>query len=264
MATDSHAESGVMDMDDGVTLLEAQHAELDELLDGLDEDGWAAPSRCEGWSVSDVVLHLAQTDEMALASAQGRLAGYLADAAEGMTGAVDVDDAAAQMVANERGRPGVEVGARWRTGAERLRGVLAAGDPHTRVDWVAGQLSLRTLATTRLAECWIHTGDVADALGLPPSETGRLEAIARLAWRTLPYAFSRSGQELHGPVAFELTGPGGVAWRFAGDEPARTTVTGPALDLCLVAARRVDPASTRLTTEGPDGPAVLALVRTYA
>ena len=65
-------------------------------------------------------------------------------------------------------------------------------------------------------------------------------------------------------MAFELTGPGGATWRFAGDEPPATTVTGPALDLCLVAARRVDPAATRLTTDGPDGPAVLALVRTYA
>ena len=137
-----------------------------------------------------------------------------------MSGPVDVDEGADQMVANERGRPGAEVGERWRTGAARLREVLAAGDPHTRVDWVAGQLSLRTLATTRLAECWIHTGDVADALGLPPSETDRLEAIARLAWRTLPYAFGRAGKELHGPVAFELTGPAGVEWRFTPDEPA--------------------------------------------
>jgi uncharacterized protein (TIGR03084 family) len=251
-------------MHDGVARLAAQHDELAGLLDGLDENGWARPSRCAGWTVSDVVLHLAQTDEMALASAEGRLAGYLASAAEAMTGPVDVDEGADQMVANERGRPGVEVGERWRTGAARLRAVLAAGDPHTRVDWVAGQLSLRTLATTRLAECWIHTGDVADALGVPPSETDRLEAIARLAWRTLPYAFGRAGRELHGPVAFELTGPGGVTWRFAGDEPAATTVRGPALDLCLVAARRADPAATALATEGPDGADVLALVRTYA
>jgi uncharacterized protein (TIGR03084 family) len=251
-------------MDDGVARLAGQHEELDGLLAGLDEAGWAKPSRCEGWSVSDVVLHLAQTDEMALASAQGRLAGYLAAAAEAMSGPVDVDAGADQMVANERGRPGAEVGERWRTGAARLRDVLAAGDPHARVDWVAGQLSLRTLATTRLAECWIHTGDVADALGLPPSETDRLEAIARLAWRTLPYAFGRSGKELHGPVAFELTGPAGVEWCFTPDEPAATTVRGPALDLCLVAARRADPAATSLTTEGPDGPDVLALVRTYA
>jgi uncharacterized protein (TIGR03084 family) len=251
-------------MDAAVARLKEQHAELAGLIDGLDDDGWARASRCEGWSVADVVLHLAQTDEMALASAQGRLAGYLAEAARGTRSAADVDDGAAAMVEAERGRPGAEVAERWRAGAAHLREVLSAGDPHERVDWVAGRLSLRTLATTRLAECWIHTGDVAFAFDRPPSASPRIEAIARLAWRTLPYAFSRAGRELHGPVAFELAGPDGATWRFAGEEPATTTVTGPALDLCLLAARRADAASTALVAEGPDSTAVLELVRTYA
>ena len=251
-------------MHTGVALLADQHAELAGLIDGLDELGWDRPSRCEGWSVADVVLHLAQTDEMALASAQGRLAGYLEEAAKGTRRAIDVDDGAAAMVEAERGRPGAEVGERWRTGAARLREVVAAGDPHARVDWVAGRLSLRTLATTRLAECWIHTGDVGFAFDRPPTASPRIEAIARLAWRTLPYAFTRSGRELQGPVAFELSGPDGVTWRFAGDEPAATTVTGPALDLCLLAARRLTPAETSLVAAGPDADAVLELVRTYA
>jgi uncharacterized protein (TIGR03084 family) len=251
-------------MDEGVGLLAEQHAELAALLDGMDETGWAAPSPCEGWSAADVVLHLAQTDEMALASAEGRLAGYLAEAAAGMAGAVDVDEGAAQMVANERGRSNDELRERWATGAARLREVLRAGDPHTRVDWVAGQLSLRTLATTRLAESWIHTGDVAESVGRPRSATHRLRPIARLAWRTLPYAFARAGRELHGPVAFDLSGPDGDRWRFAGDDEPATTVSGPVLDLCLVAARRTDPPATRLVAEGPDAADVLSLVRTYA
>ncbi len=36
--------------------------ELDELLGVLDEASWAGPSRCPGWSISDVVLSLAQTN----------------------------------------------------------------------------------------------------------------------------------------------------------------------------------------------------------
>ena len=141
---------------------------------------------------------------------------------------------------------------------------MATGDPHLRVEWVVGRLSLRTLTTTRLAETWIHTGDVATALDRPLVPTTRLEHIARLAWRTLPYAFTRAGRELHGPVAFLLDGPGGATWSFVPDEPASTTVRGDALELCLVAARRVDPAATALTAEGPDADAVLELVRTYA
>ena len=37
--------------------------------------------------------------------------------------------------------------------------------------------------------------------------TDRLWHIARLAWRTLPYAFGRAGREPTGPVAFELRSP---------------------------------------------------------
>jgi uncharacterized protein (TIGR03084 family) len=120
------------------------------------------------------------------------------------------------------------------------------------------------LITTRLAEAWIHTGDVADVVGQPVSTDARLRHVARLAWRTVPYAFERSGRELTGPVAFALSGPDGDHWDFWPDGEAKTVITGDAVELCLVAARRVDPGDTGLRAEGPDGDAVLELVRTYA
>jgi uncharacterized protein (TIGR03084 family) len=132
------------------------------------------------------------------------------------------------------------------------------------VPWVTGLLSARSLATTRLAEGWIHTGDVQAAFGRPPSATAGLRHIARLAWRTLPYAFAEAGRELSGPVAFELTGPSGERWDLVPDDEPATVVRGDALDLCLVAGRRRTPADTGLTAEGPDAKAVLELVRTYA
>ena len=240
--------------------LAEQQAELSGLLADLDDDGWHRPSPCEGWDVADVVLHLAQTNEMALGSATGRFAEVTAELTRGMPPAADVDEGAARMVERERAVLSTdEIHARWETGAAALRDALGAADPHDRVDWVAGRLSVRTLTTTRLAETWIHTGDVADALGvsLPPSD--RLRHIARLAWRTLPYAFSRTGRTLSGPVAFELDDV-----TFTPDEPAATTIRGSVVDLCRVAARRADPADTDLTGDGPDADAVLALVRTYA
>jgi hypothetical protein len=97
---------------------------------------------------------------------------------------------------------------------------------------------------------------------LPP--TDRLWHIARLAWRTVPYAFARAGRELHGGVAFKLRGPHGDAWDFTPDRDAVTIIRGDGEDLCLVAARRADPAATSLQGDGPDARAVLELVRTYA
>jgi uncharacterized protein (TIGR03084 family) len=242
--------------------LAAQHEELDDLLAGLEEDDWARPSACAGWSVADVVVHLTQSDDGAVASVEGRLPeGGLRMERQGPT---DVDAWAEQMVVAERGTPPAEVLGRWRTTTAALRAALDRCDPSARVPWVTGVLSARTLATTRLAECWIHTGDVGAAVGRVRSTTPRLRHIARLAWRTLPYAFAQAGHELHGPVAFELRGPEGERWDLVPPEEARTVVRGDALDLCLVAARRVDPAATRLRGTGPDAAAVLELVRTYA
>ncbi|MEY2454221.1 MAG: hypothetical protein QOD92_3795 [Acidimicrobiaceae bacterium] len=251
-------------MDEIVAALAEQQAELLGLLADLDEADWQRPSRCEGWTVADVVLHVAQTNEMAIASANGRFADYLNEVGRNVGPASDVDDGAALMVAAERGAPGSVVGDRYAAGASELRHVLATSDPHLRVEWVAGQLSARTLATTRLAETWIHTGDVAEALDIDLSPAPRLRHIARLAWRTIPYAFARAGRELHGPVAFSLRGPRGETWDFLPDDKALTTIRGDGAELCNVAARRVDPSATSLTGEGPDVDAVLELVRTYA
>lgn len=253
----------------GKTVLEAlsyQHFELADLLRRLSADDWQKPTRCDGWNVSDVLLHLAQTDEMAIASLEDRVAGFIAERAQQVPGAATVDDGAAMMVERERGLSPADLFDRWCSASARLDEMLEESDPRRRVTWVAGQLSVRTLATTRLAECWIHTGDIADAVRVVLEPDDRLRHIARLAWRTLPYAFAREGKEPSGPVVFDLHGPGGSKWVFEPEERSGhvTVVRGDGVELCLVAARRLDPADTNLSAEGPDAGDVLSLVRTYA
>ena len=233
--------------------LAEQHAELDALVAGYDEARWASPSRCEGWTVSDVVLHLWHSDQLALASVRGELA----PAMPSHPG--EVDELAGARIDADRGqRSGAEVHVAWRTTAETLRRELAACDPSARLQWVAGDLAARTLATTRLAECWIHTNDIEDT-----EPTDRLVHVARLAHRTLPYAFSREGRSLSGAVRFELTAPSSAAWVF-GDDDAPTVISGDGVELVRVASRRVPPSATSLRGTGPDADAVLELVRTWA
>jgi len=251
-------------VDTVIAALADQQAELSGLLRAMDDADWRRPTPCDGWDVADVVLHLAQTNEMAIASIQGRLEFLLERLTTGEAPVTNVDDGAATMVEHERGASDQSVHIRWRDGADELRSLFERSDPHQRVTWVAGQLSIRTLATTRLSETWIHTGDVAIALDRDLPHTDRLRHIARLAWRTLPYAFERDHRVLSGPVAFELRGPHGDEWNFSPDEEARTTIRGDAVDLCMVAARRVEPSETSLVGTGPDADAVLELVRTYA
>jgi uncharacterized protein (TIGR03084 family) len=254
-------------LDPILTALADQMAELAGLLDPLDEAGWQAPTPCPGWTVSDVVLHLAQTDEMAVASLGGRFAEVVAELTAGAP-AADVDEGAGLMVARQRGAPGPEVRDRWQHSVDVLLAEFGVSDPHDRVPWVAGELSVATLATTRLAETWVHTTDVAAALGVELAPTDRLWHVARLAWRTLPYAFARAGRALSGPVTFVLRAPSGDTWTFESDDADEaevlTTVEGTAADLCLVAGQRRDAADTGLRGDGPDAAGVLALVRTFA
>ncbi len=241
-----------------------QQAETGLLLDGLFDADWALPTRCEGWCISDVVLHLAQSDEMAIASLTGQWAGGGGDSTDGWAGGSSVDESVALMVERERGASSDDLFTRWMEAASGLLARLDEMDLSTRVHWVAGELAARSLATTRLAETWIHTGDVAEALGVELQPTDRLKLIARLAWRTLPYAFGSAGRTMAGPVALRLDSPSGEVWELLPDEPTVTTIIGPAAELCEVAARRTDPANTSLHGVGPDTDAVLALIRTYA
>ncbi|MGI8938008.1 MAG: maleylpyruvate isomerase family mycothiol-dependent enzyme, partial [Iamia sp.] len=214
------------------------------------------------WAIADVVLHLAQTNELAAASAHGDLERVAKGwgRPEGTT----VDDAAGAAVTGERGASGAEVLARWRRSAEDMSDALARCDPASRLQWVAGDMAARTLATTRLAETWIHTGDVADGLGVELPASDRLWHIARLAHRTVPYALTRASEAAPGPVRFVLDAPTGAEkWRFGPDD-APTAIAGPALDLCRVAGQRATAADTALVGTGPDADRVLTLVRTFA
>jgi uncharacterized protein (TIGR03083 family) len=104
---------------------------------------------------------------------------------------------------------------------------------------------------------------VAVGLGIPVAPTDRLWHIARLAWRTVPYALAQGGHTPSGAVHLALTAPDGSTWTF-GDAAAATVITGPAADLCAVAGQRAAAADTALRGEGPDAGAVLRLVRTFA
>lgn len=257
-------------MSEGPSLVEilgdlaAQHAEIEAMVAGLGAADLARPTRCVGWDVSDVLVHLAQTDDMATASAEGWFAEAIDALVAGLPPAEDVDDGAGMAVARDRGAPAAEVRERWRDASRHVREALSARAGGDRVEWVAGDMTVRTLAVTRLTESWIHAEDIADALGCPLEPTDRLRHTARLAWRTVPYAFARAGRTAPPGVRFALAAPSGATWVLEPDGGAATAIEGPAVDLCRVAGQRVDAADTALVGTGPRADEVLELVRTFA
>jgi uncharacterized protein (TIGR03084 family) len=250
-------------MDDPVAALGAQQDELAAIVADATEDDLLLPSRCAGWTVADVLLHLAQTNEMAVASVEGRLGAFVDEVAGAIPQTGSIDEWAGALVDLQRGDP-LAMRDRWLTSAADQHAAFAGCDPAARVLWVAGELAARTLATTRLTETWIHAVDVVVAFGPPPEPTDRLWHTARLTWRTVPYALGQQAITAGGPIAFVLDAPDGSTWTFGEPSEAATTITGTALDLCTVAGQRGSAEGTSLRGTGPDADHVLRLMRTFA
>jgi uncharacterized protein (TIGR03084 family) len=243
--------------DDVFDDLRAEQQRLEAMLWTLPPSAWNAPSRVAGWSVSDVVLHLAQTEETVVATIA-------------RPGALDVwnlgddtlDVAVDHRVRAERDAAPAAVFARWRTAHRAAHAALVGADPQASVPWATAPLRPATLATTRLAEHWAHGLDIAIPLGIEPPDTARLRHIAWLAHRTLPYAFTLAGMSPH-PVYCRLVAPDGTIWRY-GPRNAPSRILGSAGAFCRVAARRLPARESGLLAVGPHGTAALDLLRTYA
>jgi uncharacterized protein (TIGR03084 family) len=236
--------------------LVAEQDRLESILDGLDAAQWAAPSGCPGWAIADVVLHLAQSEE-GVASSAGGGPGLGPRPADGPT----LDQTMDNLVRAQRAAPAA-VFQRWRQARRAAVAALRGADPGQSLQWVDAPLKPVTLATTRLAEHWTHGLDITGPLGIDYPDTSRLRHIAWLAHRSLPYALSLAGQPPH-PVFCDLTSPDGARWQY-GPPDAESVITGPAGTFCRVAAQRLSPDESGLTTSGPHAATALHYLRTYA
>ncbi|HTZ42432.1 MAG TPA: TIGR03084 family metal-binding protein [Jatrophihabitans sp.] len=240
--------------------LAAEGAALDALVAGLAEDGWATPTPAAGWSVAHQIAHLHWTDRVALLAVDqpAALAEVMAQAQANPVGFVD-------EAAEEGARlPPGELLAAWRGGRERLVARLATVEPGRKLAWFGPPMSAASMATARLMETWAHGLDVAEALGRAPEPTARLQHVARLAVRTRDFAFRL--HDLPVPAEefrIELAAPDGSRWDF-GPAGARQKVTGPALDLCLLAAQRRHRDDLALVATGPDAETWLGIIQVFA
>ena len=145
--------------------LAAEQERLEGILGGLDEAQWLSPSGAAGWTIADVVLHLAQSEESVVVTASG---GEL----RGRPGPGRRRDGGR---ARRRAGPGRAaapdvVFARWQRARRAALDALRAADPDRPLEWVAAPVKPATLATTRLAEHWAHGLDITGPLG-PSSPT---------------------------------------------------------------------------------------------
>lgn len=100
--------------------LAAETEEFEALLGRLGEGDWARPSACAGWTVADVVLHLAQCEEAVVASVRD------ARPVDWRHLGSTVESAMDASVGAERGR--ADVADRWRAARTEALAAFRAAD----------------------------------------------------------------------------------------------------------------------------------------
>ena len=76
---------------DPYELMAAEAARLDRFFGGATDADWTKPTRCDGWSVRDLLAHLAASEDYNRACLDGTVQQFLADM--GAKGAVDLASA---------------------------------------------------------------------------------------------------------------------------------------------------------------------------
>ncbi|KSU57321.1 MULTISPECIES: TIGR03084 family metal-binding protein [unclassified Gordonia (in: high G+C Gram-positive bacteria)] len=228
--------------------LEAESAQLDALVAGLDDAGWATPTPAPGWTIAHQIAHLAWTDEVAAVAATDpdRFGALLSEAASSV--ATYVDDAAEAGAA----APADEILAGWRAARDRLADALREVPAGVKIPWFGPPMSAASMATARLMETWAHGLDVADALGVPVVPTDRIRSVAHIGVRTRDFAYIVNGRTPPAePFHYALTAPSGEIWTWGPDD-ASNSVRGPALDFCFLVTQRRALADLALELTGPD------------
>lgn len=184
-----------------------QRRRFTEMLSGLDDDQWRAPSRCAGWSVRDVVAHLVTVNSFWDASVAAGVDG------EPTRMLVGFDPAASprQFVAAMADLGPAEVLSSFvATNESFLARLERLGDAEWSLlaEAPPGHLPIRQVAQHALWDSWVHERDVAVPLGLDlVAEPDEVAACLQYAAALSPALGTAVGQAGGGTYALRATDP---------------------------------------------------------
>lgn len=241
--------------------LRAEHADLDGVLASLDDGGWDAPTPAAGWAVRDHVSHLAFFDDAATLAITDPTA-FTAFAEQAIArGGDPMED----HLRRGRAMKGGDVLEWWRQGRDRLFAVSAGLGADARVPWFGPPMGLMSFLSARLMETWAHGQDVVDGLGLVRPPTKRLRHVAHLGVKARPFSYAVRGRPApEERVRVSLTGPSGERWEWDTDAGSQNSVSGSALDFCLVVTQRRNVLDADLIVDGSTAREWLSIAQAFA
>jgi uncharacterized protein (TIGR03083 family) len=239
---------------DALPHLAPERAALLQLLGGLDDASWWAPTACPGWSVFDVVAHLAGDDLARLARSRdggGRLGPRPGEAFPRFIDRINDEWVRASarlsppLLVDLLAWTGPQVAAWWGTVDQH-----ALGEP---VSWASPDPAPVWLDLARdFTEYWAHHQQVRDALGLGaggPPERRDVALDTYLRGLPLTLATGAPGAAPGATVTFEVSDVPGSAWTATLDERGWSIERGATRD--ATARARLDADTTwRLATRG--------------
>ncbi|MEU6405186.1 TIGR03084 family metal-binding protein [Streptomyces sp. NPDC046985] len=232
---------------------------VEDLVAGLDDDGWKTPTPAEGWTIGHQIGHLTMVFGMAEKAAADP------DAFRAFLGSLPAsfDEAVNQGLRPYLNRDAAALLDAWRTQRAATERALLAVPPGQIVPWLVRPIPAKVLAAAGMMELFGHGQDIADALGTSRRFTDRVLHVAEFTVLTWEFGYQSRGLPVPARgFRFELTAPSGASWRL-GDPEAEQSVTGPAVDLCLLATRRRHRDDLALTASGADADHWLDVAQAY-
>ena len=193
--------------DDQLVPLLRQRRRLEATLVDLADEDWGAATRCDDWTVQDVVAHLIGVNAFWQMSVLAGLAGTPTRVL------VDFDPAATPplMVAPMRTLPPAEVLDQFVSSNDGFLGAVAELDAvgwETLAETPAGHVPIRLLAHHALWDSWVHERDIALPRGFtPPIEPDEVLSCLRYAAALSPALAISTGNAIAGVFRVEATDP---------------------------------------------------------
>lgn len=239
--------------------LKAESDALDVIVESLEARQWDLPTPAPGWTIKHQVAHLSSVTRIAgLAASDPELFGKVTAGA-----AKDFDAAVQALLTPYLTAAPADLLERWRVERSAAIKAVSGLPPHQVVPWVAGSIPASALACAGIMEVFAHGQDIADTVGIRREYNDKIGHLAWFVTRNRDFGYVVRGlTPPEAPFRYELTAPSGALWEF-GPADAENRITGPALDLCLLATRRRHRADLSVLATGAEADRWLSIAQVY-
>jgi uncharacterized protein (TIGR03084 family) len=239
--------------------LTALGEEVDRLVADLDDAGWDTATPAPGWTVAHQIAHLAATFRMAetAVAAPEQFEKFMS------TLGGDFNANVQHALGAYLGEPRDVLLKKWRAERAAVDEALAQTPPMQIVPWLVRPLPAAVLAAAGTMELFAHGQDIADALGVRRTYDDGIRHLIDFISRTWDFGYQSNGLDTPDvTLRFEVTAPSGETWTY-GPADATDVISGPAVDLCLLATRRRHRDDLALTATGAEADRWLDIAQAY-